>query len=95
MDLSKLKIWRSGLTDEERREQEELAKAENQYNSEKDKVLKAMKHPGFKLIVNKILAETEVKKNQLLRCKPDDLYKLQAEIQVRSEFLHAFQPYVD
>jgi hypothetical protein len=40
-----------------------------------------------------MVADMEVAKAKLLRCKEKDLAKLQLEIQVRSEFLNKWSPY--
>lgn len=95
MDLQKLKIWQTGMTPEERDALEKKESAETQWKEKKGLVAHTMKTQGFNIILKKIVAQTEVKKLSLLRCKEKDLARLQLEIEIRKEFLHSFNEFVD
>lgn len=93
MDLDKFKIFSTGMTEDERAAQEREAEANAIFEKEANKVKSTINSPGFRVIINKMVADMEVAKAKLLRCKEKDLAKLQLEIQVRSEFLNKWSPY--
>lgn len=94
MDIDKLKIWNSGLTDDERETIAKQETVEAQFKAEKAKVSQTVNTKGFKFILDKIIGDIEVTKNKLLRCSEKDLARLQLEIKVRKEFLDKWTPYV-
>jgi len=89
MDKNKFKVFKSGLTDEDREAIAKKESVEAVFKNEKGKVSNTVNTAGFKLIIDKIVAETEVRKLNLLRCKPKDLERLQQEINIRMEFIHS------
>ena len=95
MDLDKFKIWKSGLTEADKEKMAEQESVEAVYKNAKDKVSVTVNTEGWKIIMDNIVAETEVKKLQLIKVKEKDLSKLQQEISVRMEFIHAWDTYLN
>jgi hypothetical protein len=94
MDLQKLKIWQSGLTDEERAAIAQQETVEAKFKKEKAKVSSTVNTKGFKLILDKIVGDIEISKSKLMRCSEKELARLQLEIKVRKEFLDKWTPYM-
>ena len=94
MDLDKFKIWKSGLTDEEKEVIRKQETVEAHFKKEKDKVSQTVNTKGFKLILDKVVGDIEITKAKLLKCSEKDLARLQLEIKIRKEFLDKWTPYV-
>jgi len=93
MDKGKYRIFKSGMTEEER---EIIAKDEAvqaKFKAEQDKVNATMRTKGFKIILDKIVNDLEVARYKLLTCKEKDLARLQTEVKIRKEFLNKWTPY--
>jgi len=94
MDLDKFKIWKSGLTSEEREIMEKQESVEAEFKKQKAVVAQTVNTKGFKLILDKVVGDVESAKIKLLRCSEKELTKLQTEIKVRQEFLDKWTPYM-
>ena len=93
MDRDKFRIFKSGMTDDER---DLIAKDEEvqaQFKKEQAKVNATMRSKGFKVILNKIVNDMEVARYKLLTCKEKDLKDLQNEVKMRKEFLDKWTQY--
>jgi len=91
----KWELFRSGYTEEEKEAIAEEEAAEKLFAQEQAKVLATMNTPGWKMIIDRMVAEmkvlTEVK---LPHCKEKELARLQVELKVRKEFLDQWTPYI-
>lgn len=94
MDLNKLNIFKTGMTEEEIATKEKEQSAVEQYRMRAEEVRSTMKSSGFKIIMEKIIAQTEARKLDLQRCSKKDLDRLQLEIKINMEFIHAFDEFV-
>jgi len=92
--LDKFKIWKSGLTDEEKEVIRKQESVEAKFKKEKNKVSQTVNTKGFKLILDKVIGDIEITKTKLLQCSEKDLARLQLEIKVRKEFLDKWTPYI-
>lgn len=96
MDKSKFKIFRSGLTEPERKALEQEAEAAKKFKEEQNLVRATARSKGFKIILDKVITSMEaIKEVRLPRCKPKELNRYQIELKVYKEFLDLFSPYVD
>ena len=94
MDKDKFKIWKSGLTEEEKDAIAKQETVEAQFKKEKSLVSATVNTKGFKLILDKVVGDLEITKAKLLKCSEKELARLQLEIKVRKEFLDKWTPYV-
>lgn len=95
MDLKKFQLFTSGLTEEEKEKIAIKESAENVFKKERNLVISTAKTPGFRIIINKMVAELEYYDIKLRNCSEKELKKLQVEIKVRKDFLDKWSPYLD
>ncbi len=93
MDRDKFKLFKSGLTEEEKEKIRKHEAVQAKFENESGKVHSTMRSQGFSIILDKILDDMEVAKHKLQTCKEKDLARLQLEIEIRKEFLAKWTPY--
>ena len=94
MDKDKWKIWSSGITEEERDAIAKLETAENKFKEEKELVIKTVNTRGFKLIMEKLIAEVEGLKFKLITAKEKQVVDIQKEIKAKMDFIHSWDEFM-
>jgi len=94
MDLNKLKIWQSGMTEEEKEVVSKHEAVEAEFKKERDLVAKTVGTKGFRLILDKVVGDIEYAKVKLLNCSEKELARLQLEVKVGKAFLDKWTPYM-
>jgi Tfp pilus assembly protein PilE len=95
LDLRKSKLFKSGLTEADRKLQEEQANVEKKFKEEQGAVRQTTRTKGWQIIIDKMVSETEGYKLKLETCGLKEVSKLQAEIKVRKNFLNQWTPYIE
>lgn len=95
MDINKFRLFQSGLTDEEREKRSIKESAENKFKEERNLVYATANTPGFKIIIELMVAELGYYHAKLINCKEKELKNIQTEIKVRKDFLDKWSPYLD
>ena len=82
MDTDLFKLFKSGMTEEDKEIIAKEQAVESLFKKEQGKVVATMNTRGFKVIMDKVVSDMEVAKHKLLTCKESDLKKIQLEIKI-------------
>ena len=93
MDIEKLKIWNSGMSDEERDRMTKDEAVQAIFKKEAHKVATTRNSKGWKIIMDKMVVDQQNTVEKLATCKEKDLARLQLEVKIRKEFFDKWTPY--
>ncbi len=92
----KWRLFRDGLTDEQKAIEAEKQAADRVFAQEEAAVKATVNTPGFKIIINQVVEDMEyITRVELPGCKEKDLKTIQSKLNLYKSFLNKWNPYMD